>query len=49
LSKLKKINDKKVIEEKNKVHFLRNKGNDIFKVIQDDNISKERLSIRDRS
>ncbi|CDW85501.1 UNKNOWN [Stylonychia lemnae] len=49
LQGLKKQGDRKVIDEKNRVQFLRNKGNDIFKVIQDDNINQERSLARDKS
>jgi hypothetical protein len=48
LSNLREQNDKQNNAEKNRVQFLRSKGCDVFKVIQDDKIFTERGN-RERS
>ena len=47
LSELKQKADSKGLTEKNRVQFLRSKGNDVFKLIQDDKIASDRSLSRD--
>lgn len=47
LSEFKQKADSKGLTEKNRVQFLRSKGNDVFKLIQDDKIASDRSLSRD--